>query len=67
VAPQTLTFLPGETTKTVTVLVNGDTAVEANEKFVVRLSSAVNATIKTSFGVGTILNDDVAGSSFRLF
>jgi chitinase len=57
-ASGTLTFAPGETTKTITVLVNGDTKVEPNETFSVNLSGARNATIADAQGVGTILNDD---------
>ncbi len=53
-----LTFLPGETTKTITVLVNGDTNAEANETFFVNLSGAVNATITDNQGQGTINSDD---------
>jgi hypothetical protein len=56
----TLTFAPGETTKTVTVLVNGDAAVEGDETFSVNLSRARNAVIADAQGVGTILNDDVS-------
>ena len=36
-----VTFLPDETTKTVTVLVNGDTTFEADETFTVHLSNAI--------------------------
>src|SRR5262249_2063322 len=54
----TLTFNPGDTTKPITVVVNGDTTVEPNETFFVNLSNAVNATIADGQGVGTILNDD---------
>src|SRR5262249_3915264 len=39
--PATLTFNPGETEKTVTVLVNGDTVDETNEQFFVNLSNPV--------------------------
>jgi large repetitive protein len=53
-----LTFLPGETTKTITVLVKGDTNAEANETFFVNLSGAVNATITDNQGQGTITSDD---------
>jgi hypothetical protein len=56
----TLTFLPGQTSKTVSVKVNGDTSVEANETFFVKLSSPTNATISDSSGTGTIQNDDPA-------
>ncbi|AFZ37589.1 conserved repeat domain protein [Stanieria cyanosphaera PCC 7437] len=57
-ATGTVTFAPGETTKTLTVNVTGDTTVEPNETFFVNLSSATNATIIDSQGIGTILNDD---------
>ena len=53
-----LTFLPGDATKTVTVLVNGDTTAEPDETFSLNLSGATNATINDSQGVGTITNDD---------
>ena len=55
----TLTFTPGQTTRTITVLVNGETVPEANETFFVNLSGATNATIADNQGVGTISNDDV--------
>ena len=54
----TLTFAPGETSKTVTVLVNGDRLTEPNETFVVKLGSPTNATIADGQGVGTILDDE---------
>jgi len=54
----TLTFAPGETTKTITVAVKGDRKKEANETFFMNLSGAVNALIADSQGLGTILNDD---------
>ena len=54
----TLTFNAGETTKPVTVLVNGDTTVEPNETFFVNLSNASGATIADAQGIGTITNDD---------
>ena len=57
-ASGTLTFAAGQTTKTVTVLVNGDTLDEANETFFVNLSNPSNATIADGQGVGTITDDD---------
>ena len=54
----TLTFAPGETTKQVTVLVNGDPLDEANETYFLNLSNAANATIADGQGLGTITNDD---------
>ena len=53
-----LTFAPGETAKTVPVLVNGDSTPEPDETFRVVLAGAVNATIVSGIGTGTILNDD---------
>ncbi|MFP4123785.1 glycoside hydrolase family 9 protein [Coleofasciculus sp.] len=54
----TLSFNPGQTSKTFSVPILGDTTVEGNETFKVNLSQASNATIGDSQGVGTILNDD---------
>jgi glucose/arabinose dehydrogenase len=54
----TVTFDPGQTSKPVSVSVNGDTTFEPNETFNVNLSGATNATISDSQGVGTINNDD---------
>ncbi len=64
--PIPLIFAPGETQKTFTVLVRGDTAVEPDETFVVLLQGATNATLADALAVGTILNDDEnQGSSTR--
>ena len=57
-ASSTLTFAPGETSKTITVLVNGDRFVEPNETFFVNLSGATNATIADGQGVATIVDDE---------
>ena len=56
----TLTFAAGETSKTISVAVSGDTAVEANETLRLNLSGASGATIADGSGKGTITNDDVA-------
>jgi Calx-beta domain/Subtilase family len=55
-----LTFNPGETSKTITVLVNGDTTIEGNETFFLNLTSATHASIADGQGIGTILDDDSA-------
>jgi hypothetical protein len=55
----TLDFARGETAKTLAVLVNGDTTVEADETFSVELQQADNAFVADSRGIGTIVNDDV--------
>jgi hypothetical protein len=57
-----LTFNPGETSKIITVQVTGDTAVEANETFIVAQGTPTNATLGTSQSTATIVNDDVAGT-----
>ena len=56
----TVTFAAGETSKTVTVVVAGDTQVEPDETFLVKLSNPSGATLGTATGTGTILNDDQA-------
>jgi hypothetical protein len=55
-----LTFLPDQTTQTLAVTVNGDTAAESNETFFVNLSSPSNATVTDGQGLGTIIDDDTA-------
>src|SRR6266542_1676479 len=55
----TLTFNPGETSKTITVTVNGDCLQENNENFFVNLSGATNATISSGSGLGTITSDEL--------
>ncbi|MEQ8536294.1 MAG: glycoside hydrolase family 9 protein [Coleofasciculus sp. D1-CHI-01] len=54
----TLSFNPGQTSKTFSVPILGDTTVEGDETFKVNLSQASNATIGDGQGVGTILNND---------
>jgi hypothetical protein len=48
----------GPLTQTVSVSVNGDTAVETNETFYVNLSNCTGCVIGDSQGTGTITNDD---------
>jgi hypothetical protein len=57
-ASGTLTFAPGETTKTITIAVKGDRKKEADETFFVNLAGATNALIEDGQGIGTILDDD---------
>jgi hypothetical protein len=55
----TLTFAPGETTKTITIEVRGDSKREANETFYLDLfDDSGNAWFTKSRGLGTIRNDD---------
>lgn len=57
-ASGSLTFNPGDLTKTINVTINGDTTDEFNETFLVSLSGATNATIAGSPATGTITDDD---------
>jgi phosphodiesterase/alkaline phosphatase D-like protein len=64
-ATGTLSFAAGgELTRTVSVTINGDTAVETAETLAVNLTNVVNtsgtATIADAQGIGTITNDDTA-------
>ena len=55
----TPTFAPGETTKTITIEVTGDSKKEANETFYLDLfGNSGNALFTKKRGLGTILNDD---------
>ena len=53
----TLNFAANESSKTITVLVNGDTSPEPSEAFAVDISSS-DVSIGDGHGVGTILSDD---------
>lgn len=56
---QTLTFNPGQERQTITVLAKGDTVVENDEDFIVRLSNANGATISNQAGeAGAIITND---------
>jgi hypothetical protein len=54
----TLTFGPGETSRTVSVTLCGDATPELNENFQLILSSPVNASLTDGTGLGTIVDDD---------
>jgi uncharacterized repeat protein (TIGR01451 family) len=57
-AADTLTFYPGTTNLSVSVLVYGDIITEPNETFFLGLRNATNAIIGRSTGTATIINDD---------
>ena len=60
-ASGTLTFAPGETSKSFTVAVNGDTTVEDFETFVANLTlTSGSVQLPDPQAVGTIQNDDIA-------
>ncbi|HOW97647.1 MAG TPA: Calx-beta domain-containing protein [Kiritimatiellia bacterium] len=57
-----LSFNPGESARTVTVVVVGDVMDEDNETFVVNVSGPGNATLADAQGQGTITDNDPAPS-----
>ena len=57
--PVTLTFNPGELSKTINVAVNGGTVFEPNESFFVNLANPTNGAIGDGQGEGTILTDEL--------
>lgn len=60
----TLTFKPGEKSKTIDVAVVSDPIAEPDESFSVKLSSPVNATIAKGSAAGSITNDDVRSGRY---
>jgi Ca2+-binding RTX toxin-like protein len=54
----TLTFMPGETIKTVRVTTADDTSIEAQEVFNLQLSSPTNASLGNAIATATIIDDD---------
>jgi hypothetical protein len=65
-ASGTLTFVPGQTTETITVMVNGDSVPNYPEGFYVELSGASRASIAKATGDGTILAPPPPGYSYIL-
>jgi hypothetical protein len=59
-----VTFLPGETTKAITVPVVNDSAIEPDEKFSVRLFVEDGGFARKTTATGTILNDDRGRTRF---
>ena len=53
-----LTFAPGETVKTVRVLLGDNTSQEPVENFVLDLTNPTNATLARTFALGTIIDND---------
>jgi hypothetical protein len=63
----TVSFAAGETSKTISLLVAGDTTVEADEGFTLTLAAtSANTSLATATATGTILNDDIAPASLSL-
>ena len=63
-ASGTLTFAPGDTSKTFTVTLNDDDVKEKDETFTIQLSNPVNAALTDATAIGTIDNDDLSQAVF---
>ncbi|UPY36670.1 Calx-beta domain-containing protein [Sediminicoccus sp. KRV36] len=61
-ASGSVTFVPGETSRTISITLFGDTAIEGDESFSLVLGTPIGASIADGSGLGTILNDDVPPS-----
>jgi hypothetical protein len=57
-ASGTLTFAPGETAKSVSITINGDSAPESDEYVVVRFHDPTNAKVGGLYGLGLVLIQD---------
>jgi pimeloyl-ACP methyl ester carboxylesterase len=57
-ASGTLVFAPGETTKTITIVIKGDKKKEGKETFFVKLWQADNALLLDDLALGAIFDDD---------
>src|SRR2546430_17581998 len=57
-ASGTLTFEPGAVSKTITIAVMSDTAVERNESFLLKLSNATGGGLADAAARGTVVDDD---------
>lgn len=64
----TITFLPGESVKTITLDVKGDGLIELDEEFIVLLTTSTGADVAVGFGSAKakILNDDTLESGFTV-
>ena len=62
----TVTFQAGQTSKTISVNVKGDTDPEPDETFLVTLFNPSDLTVAKAQGTGTIINDDGAAPAGTL-
>jgi hypothetical protein len=61
----TLTFSPGQTSANVNVGILADIDIEPTEDLTFNLSSPANVVISDGQAIGTLINDDFPGISFR--
>lgn len=63
----TVSFADGETSRTISIVVNGDRAVEGDETVTVTLTNPSVGTIGDATGTGTITNDDLPAGAVTPF
>jgi glucose/arabinose dehydrogenase len=63
-ASGTITFAPGQTSRTILIQTLDDTAYEGNETFTVNLTNPVGGVIIDGQGVGTIVDNDPQPTKF---
>jgi hypothetical protein len=63
-ASGTLTFAPGQTSRTILVQTLDDTLVESTETFTANLSNPVGGVIVDGQGIGTIIDNDLPPTKF---
>jgi urease beta subunit len=61
-----ITFSPGQTSKTISLVVLGDTQFEPEETLTVSLSNIKNAELDEAVATLTILNDDISGPGLSI-
>jgi len=64
-ASGTVNFAVGESSKQISITVNGEASLEPDETFFVNLSSPVNGVLLDGQGLGTIRDDDSVTESFE--
>lgn len=64
-----VTFLPGQTSKTITVELLDDTLVESPESFTFKITSATNATVSatSTTATGTIVDNDMPATVAKIY
>ncbi|MEE9494241.1 MAG: Calx-beta domain-containing protein [Gammaproteobacteria bacterium] len=65
--PQTLTFIPGETSKPVNIAILQDALMEGDEGFNVVLSNPGNVTLNKATGLATIIDDEINACGTPVF
>lgn len=63
----TVTFAPGQTSRTISVPIMGDTEAEGDERFSFRLSNPAPISLVANSSSATILDDDASNNTFSTY